>query len=195
MFEEGVSIERIDTLLTQFGLPMGPFVLADEVGIDVATKVSKILEEGYGPRMKMPAVFGKVVEKELFGKKTGKGFYIHKKPRVINRQVVKMQKEERSRGSELTDQQVVDRAILVMVNEAARCLEEGVIETPHYLDLAIIYGTGFPPFRGGLLRYADQRGVDRVADTLDELSKRHGERVVPCDLLVRMREEGKQFYQ
>ena len=94
----------------------------------------------------------------------------------------------------LEDSTILDRAILIMVNEAARCLEEGVVDNAQYLDMAMVMGTGFPAFRGGLLRYADAEGLKNIVSRLTTLEKQYGERFSPAGLLVDMSENGKKFY-
>jgi len=193
MLEEGMEIERIDKAITHFGMPMGPFTLADEVGNDVGYKVAKILEEAYGDRMKVPETFQKIVDEGLFGKKIGRGFYIHKgKEKTLNPEIAEIFRNEKK--SHLSSEEMVDRFVFVMLNEASRCLEEKIIENPAYLDMAMITGTGFPPFRGGLLRYADSRGISAVVQRMNEFSERFGERFKPCALLEEMAAGGKTFY-
>ncbi len=182
MFEEGVQPQRIDRLLEEFGMPMGPLALVDEVGLDVGYKVAKVLEDAYGERMRVPEALGAVAETGGFlGRKSGAGFYRYRKGRKKpNRRVERLARDARREDGitarELTDDQIVDRAILIMVNEAARCLEEGIIAEPEALDMAMVMGTGFAPFRGGLLRYADERGVVLIRDRLGELATEFGER-------------------
>ncbi|MEE9129877.1 MAG: 3-hydroxyacyl-CoA dehydrogenase family protein, partial [Phycisphaerales bacterium] len=194
------DIQRIDRLLEQFGMPMGPLTLVDEVGLDVGYKVAKVLEDAYGERMRVPCALGAVVESgELTGKKSGAGFYLynngHKKP---NPQVKDVTAEARQQdhisAQDLTDDQIVDRAILIMVNEAARCLEEGVVADPEVLDFAMVMGTGFAPFRGGLLHYADQRGVGEIKLRLEELAISFGDRFAPAPLLEKIARDGGCFY-
>ena len=201
MFEEGIEPERIDRALEAFGMPMGPLTLADEVGLDVGYKVAKELEAAYGERMHVPCAFGAVVESggEL-GKKTGSGFYRyrngHRKP---NPRIVRFAREARKRDGiparALTDEEIVDRAILIMVNEAARCLEEGVVGDPEAVDMAMVMGTGFAPFRGGLLRYADARGIGVVKERLEELASAFGDRFATAPLIERIAGNGGRFYQ
>ena len=146
MLEEGIDMDRIDRAIKHFGMPMGPFVLADEVGIDVAYKVAKILEEAYGDRMTAPKFIAEMVDKQLWGKKVGKGFYIHEgKRREVNESVKSILGSSKNSSEILDSQTMVDRFVYVMLNEACRCLEEKVIENPAYLDMAMITGTGFPP--------------------------------------------------
>ena len=201
MFEEGVDIQRIDRLLEQFGMPMGPLSLVDEVGLDVGYKVAKVLEDAYGKRMQVPCALGDVVDLgELTGKKNGSGFYLynngHKKPNPkVTSVIAEARKKDHISAQDLTDDQIIDRAILIMVNEAARCLEEGVVDDPEALDFAMIMGTGFAPFRGGLLHYADQRGVGEIKQRLEELAVSFGDRFAPAPLIEKIASNGGYFYE
>jgi len=192
MFEEGADYEEIDALVLDFGMPMGPFVLADEVGLDVGYKVAKVLEDAYGERMAVSSILDRVYQQmQLLGKKSGKGFYIHRgKKREVNSEVVALVFSKRS----FDEQEIIDRATLIMINEAAMCLEEGIVENAQYLDMAMVMGTGFPPFRGGLLRYADSIGITNIVMTLEALSKNHGIRFEPAKLLREMAKQNKTFY-
>ena len=196
LLQEGVDQEKIDRCSREFGMPMGPFVLADEVGVDVASKVSGHLEESYGQRMAMPKIFETMVGHKFFGKKTGAGFYLHngsKKPKPNSKVRGMLPKQKKAEG-EMSDEEIQDRLILIMVNEAAKCLEEEVSRDPAFIDMAMIMGTGFPPFRGGLLRYADNEGIDNVVNRLEGLAKENGERFMPAGLLQTMKENGRKFY-
>ena len=192
MFEEGADFERIDELILDFGMPMGPFVLADEVGLDVGYKVAKVLEDAYAERMQVSSILERVYHQmQLLGKKSGKGFYIHSgKKRVANDAVKALVFSKRL----FDEQEIIDRAILIMVNEAALCLQEGIVDNAQYLDMAMIMGTGFPPYRGGLLRYADSLGIDSVVIALQSLAKHHGLRFEPAQLLLDMAKDAKTFY-
>ena len=191
MFEEGENIEHIDEVLTKFGMPMGPFRLADEVGVDIGEKVSNILFEAYKERMTPAALLSKMIDKQWLGKKTGIGFYVHKgRRRVVNEKMQNFQEK----SIVLKDSLILDRAILIMVNEAVRCLEEKVVANARYLDMAMVMGTGFPAFRGGLLRYADDIGLKSIVEKLSKLETQYGERFTPANLLVKMSENGEKFY-
>jgi len=191
MLEEGIDLERIDKLIYKFGMPMGPFTLADEVGIDVCYKVAKILHNAYGDRVVVSDLLRVIYEdKKLLGKKAGKGFFIHGgKEKVVNPQLPLP-----TAVSGVNDQTIIDRCILLMVNEAAMALEEGMIERAEYLDMAMIMGTGFPAFRGGLLRYSDSLGAEEVVSRLKELEKVHGKRFKPAKLLTDMAAKKRSFY-
>lgn len=193
--EDGAKIPDIDQQLICFGMPLGPLALADEVGLDVGYKVAKILEAGYGDRMKVARSFHRVYENEtLRGKKTGVGFYKHQKEKVVNDKMYQYLSMSSDKTVSLTGREIEDRCIFMMINEAARCLDEKIVETPGYLDMAMIMGTGFPPFRGGLCKYADQLGIDKLVNRLQELTMLYGSRFEPADLLVKMKNENKLFY-
>lgn len=192
LFEEGMRIDDIDGLMVRFGMPMGPFTLSDEVGLDVGVKVLHILESGLGSRYKPVEIFNKIYDKKLLGKKSGKGFYVHGAKRVLNREVQDMIERE---GGIFKRDDALNRMLLIMINEAARCLEEGIIESPDVVDIGMIMGTGFPPFHGGLLRYADNQGIDNIVDILDELEEDFKDgRFKPCEYILRLKREGKKFY-
>lgn len=193
LFEEGEDFEKIDNLLLEFGMPMGPFRLVDEVGLDVGYKVAKVLQEGYGDRMRTAAIFDRIYkELALLGKKKGAGFYTYvKNVAKVNEKVTALVTDKHT----FSDAEIIDRTILVMVNEASRALEEGVVKNARYLDMAMVMGTGFPPFRGGLLAYADERGIKSIVARLKDLANAYGERFVPSKLLVEMAKNETKFYK
>lgn len=193
MFEEGVDAERIDGALERFGMPMGPLTLADEVGLDVGVKVARVLEASYGERMHVPSGLGRVADEGLKGKKGGGGFYVYagnkrKGPNAAARKIALNGHGDARK--ELTDEEIVDRAVLSMVNEAARCLEEGVAQRAEDVDVAMVMGTGFAPFRGGLIRYADERGAAPIVERLNDLESRYGMRFHPARLLTKAASNG-----
>jgi 3-hydroxyacyl-CoA dehydrogenase/enoyl-CoA hydratase/3-hydroxybutyryl-CoA epimerase len=179
---------------------MGPFVLADEVGLDIGYHVAAILEQAYGERMQVAGVFTHICkEKNLLGKKSGVGFYTHKgKEKTYNDNLDNILLTYRFANhitpKPFTAETIVDRCILTMVNEAAKCLEESVVKNPAYLDMAMIMGTGFPAFKGGLLKYADNLGIQVVCDKLNELADLYGERFRPAQLLVDKAQADENFY-
>ncbi len=199
LLQEGAEVKRVDQVMERFGMPMGPFVLADVVGIDVGVKVSHSLFEAYGERMRVADVLDEIYNnhKELLGKKSGKGFYIHpenQENREIEAILATVRKAKNLHSIYLHDAEILDRCILTMVNEAAKCLEENVVKNARYLDMAMIMGAGFPAFRGGVLRYADSRGIAEIVKRLEELNKKHGVRFEISKLLVEMAKDGKKFY-
>ncbi|CDZ81771.1 Fatty acid oxidation complex subunit alpha [Candidatus Rubidus massiliensis] len=194
LLQEGIDKQRIERLLLNFGLPMSPFHLADEVGNDVTYKVGKELHEAYGDRCVIPKILELLNQDKLYGKKVGKGFYIYNgKESRPNPEVDTLLEKARTPGDPLSDQDIIDRVIFLMVNEASQCLDEGVVNSPSDLDMGLIMGTGFPPFRGGLLHYADKRGIGEVVRQLRKFEK-YGSRYKPSEYLLRLEREGRGFY-
>lgn len=200
MLQEGIDLQRIDKLLENFGMPMGPFLLADEVGIDICFKVSRIIAESLNIELTSIEILRVIYEeRHLTGKKGKKGFYLHNgKKKTFNKDIndwIKSVQEKLAiKKRTLSDKEIIDRAILTMVNAAAQCLFHKVIDRPEYLDMAMILGIGFPPFRGGLLCYADELGIGKVVETLRDLEKVYGKRFEPSPLLIKMAESGLNFY-
>jgi 3-hydroxyacyl-CoA dehydrogenase/enoyl-CoA hydratase/3-hydroxybutyryl-CoA epimerase len=164
---EGVPLAEIDKAAVRFGMPMGPIELVDSVGLDIAQHVAGILTTASGREVPENAL-DKMVEDGLLGRKTGQGYY-----RWENGKAVK----PAANGSVPDD--IEDRLILAMVNEAVACLSEGVVADGDFLDAGVIFGTGFAPFRGGPINYARERGFDTVVAALKSLAERHGERFAP----------------
>ncbi len=193
LFEEGIDVARLDKVATDFGMPMGPMELADEVGIDVGYHVAEILADAYGERMKVAEILKSVYDAGILGRKSGKGFYIHKgKKKTLNGSVLKMRRES-SFG--LSDDEVRKRLVYIMINEASRILEEGVVDSARTIDVGMIYGTGFPPFRGGLMKYADSVGAKDIVATLKDFQGRfNSHRFEPSQLLLDLAESGGTFY-
>jgi 3-hydroxyacyl-CoA dehydrogenase/enoyl-CoA hydratase/3-hydroxybutyryl-CoA epimerase len=184
LLDEGYRIEDLDRAMVDWGMPVGPMALTDEVGIDVATKVAHILRDAFGDRLPLPEWFDRVPKSGRLGTKNGKGFYRYEgrerkdpDPTVYTLLGVNLKVENPDPGA------IADRMVLPMVNEAARCLEEGVVRSAADLDLALIFGTGFPPFRGGLCRWADQGGLARAIAILERLQSSVGDRFHPSDAL------------
>ncbi len=197
MAGEGIDYLRIDRLVAAFGMPMGPFTLFDEIGIDVAIEVSRVLERAYSDRMKAAPVFNGFAERsDLLGKKSSKGFYLYengKKGRP-NSEIPALLKSDGTPASRrMQDEDVVHRPILALLNEAARALEEGVVGSARELDLALVFGIGFPPFRGGILRYADHLGLANVKSTLERYAASYGERFAPAPLIERLAAGGESI--
>ncbi|MBA3815331.1 MAG: enoyl-CoA hydratase/isomerase family protein [Parachlamydiaceae bacterium] len=196
MFQEGTDFKKLETMMLDFGMPMSPFVLADEVGNDVGYKVSKIFHEAYGDRMVVPKLIELMNEHKLYGKKSGKGFYLYEGEvrKERNPEVNNLKQSLNIKESPTPDTDLSDRVMFSMINEAAQCLDEKIIENPAYLDMALIMGIGFPPFRGGLLRYADQVGIDKVVERLKHFENVYGSRFAPCNKLIEMQREKKNFF-
>jgi 3-hydroxyacyl-CoA dehydrogenase / enoyl-CoA hydratase / 3-hydroxybutyryl-CoA epimerase len=195
---QGFKVDDIDKIATDFGMPLGPLALADEVGLDVGYKVLNILYEGYGERMAIPHTFRTIVEEDqILGKKSGLGFYRYSGDTAsVNLELYKQHSiVVKQRISDQDQTEILDRLILIMVNEAARCIQESIVESAEVLDLAMIMGTGFPPFRGGLLRYADERGVADIVLRLNQLAQSVDQRFKPSDYLVKLSQDNGTFYR
>jgi len=195
LLEEGNSIESLDKAMVDFGMPMGPMALLDEVGIDVASKVAKILGDAFGERLQASTVVQKLYEDGRHGKKNGKGLYVYEggKRKGPDPAVYKVLGVRSPQAA--VAKPVVERMVLAMVNEASLILDEKIVASAGELDLAMIMGTGFPPFRGGLLRYADALGLPYILARLDELSSSVGSRFTPNTPLKRIAEKDGKFYQ
>jgi 3-hydroxyacyl-CoA dehydrogenase/enoyl-CoA hydratase/3-hydroxybutyryl-CoA epimerase len=241
LLESGVAIDQIDQALVQFGFPVGPFALLDEVGIDVGSKVAPILHEAFGERMKPAKAAQLLVREGRLGKKSKRGFYIYdakdntlaklrnagvlEKIRAAGKlenikklgsletykelknknkpQVKKTQKQVDvsvykllgvTPDAAMDDSEISERCVLLMLNEAARCLAEDVIRSPRDGDIGAIFGIGFPPFLGGPFRYMDSLGIAEIVDKLQDYQQRLGERFAPAGILLEMAEQNKTFY-
>ncbi len=183
---DGASISQIDRVFEKFGMPMGPLALADNVGLDVGIKVLCVLEEAYSDRMYVSDFAKNVLyDKTLLGKKSKKGFYDYtNKKKVPNSQILEKVNSFRTSKADISDQDILNRCVFVMINEATRCLDENIVENAAVLDLAMIMGTGFPPFTGGLCNYADYIGLDNIVDELDVLNRLYGKRFEPSNYLL-----------
>ncbi|MCC6137849.1 MAG: enoyl-CoA hydratase/isomerase family protein [Bdellovibrionaceae bacterium] len=196
--QEGMDIEKVDDVFVkQFGMPMGPFHLMDEVGIDVCVKVSKIFKKTIGERLQLPDTLMKLEDSDRMGKKNFKGFYKWssdgKKQEVDSS--IYSELGLSSPTNPLSDDELIGRAMYNMVNEAALVLiEERIVETAEEVDLGMIMGTGFPPFRGGLLRFADSVGSEKIVDSLELYSKKYGHRFKPSHPLRNMAKTQRKFY-
>jgi 3-hydroxyacyl-CoA dehydrogenase/enoyl-CoA hydratase/3-hydroxybutyryl-CoA epimerase len=190
----GEPIEHIDKSLVKFGFPVGPVKLLDEVGIDVGTKIIPFLVEQFGERFTAPSAFEKVLADGRKGKKNGKGFYRYdgKKPgKEVDQSIYQLL--GLSPASKLSSKVIAERSVLMMLNEAARCLHEGVIRNPRDGDIGAIFGIGFPPFLGGPFKYMDTLGIKYVVERLNQLSESDG-KFKPADILVNMHKENITFY-
>ncbi|MGD9487433.1 MAG: 3-hydroxyacyl-CoA dehydrogenase NAD-binding domain-containing protein [Calditrichaceae bacterium] len=194
LLEEGYGIEHIDRVMKKFGMPMGPIELFDEVGIDVAYKVAKILQKDMGDRMAESDLLEKMLGAKRLGKKNGIGFYRYKgKAKEFDPAIQDFITVKNKTG--LSDDLIIKRMVYPMINEAARCLREGIASRPKDVDMGMIFGTGFAPFRGGLLKYADSEGLDNVVKSLEEFEKQFGIRFKPSEYLLELKDSGNKFYK
>ena len=191
---EGASVEDIDAALTSFGMPVGPITLLDEVGIDVGSKVGKILHHAFGDRMAPPAAFEKLVEDGRLGRKSRKGFYTYGgKKKEVDVTVYDLLPGGRQRKRVGRDE-IAERVTLQMVNEAIRCLGEGILRSARDGDIGAIFGLGFPAFLGGPFRYADAVGPKTLLERLERWHDKFGDRFEPAPLLVELVRDGRLFY-
>jgi 3-hydroxyacyl-CoA dehydrogenase len=183
--EGAAEPKQIDEAMVQFGFPMGPFTLVDNLGFDVCREVVNVLLDAFGPRMEPAGMWAKMAELKRLGAKSGAGFYLYgdragqPDPELEN--VLNDLRAQHKGPKEFS----VHRLVLPLINEAVRCLEERVC-TAADVDLGVIAGLGFPQSKGGILHYADEIGVDKVLAELEQLTKAHGERFWPSPLLKRM---------
>ncbi|MEO8563606.1 MAG: fatty acid oxidation complex subunit alpha FadJ [bacterium] len=197
LLDEGASIEAIDSALTSFGFPVGPITLLDEVGIDVGGKVGQVLAEAFGGRMTPSESLRRVVESGRVGRKGKKGFYQYDEtgkkgevdPSVYEVLPGGAERRETDAG------EIQSRCVLAMVNEAALCLDEGVLRSARDGDVGAVFGIGFPPFRGGPFRYVDATGAARVVDQLEQLNERFPGRFEPAGVLVEHARTSARFYR
>ena len=192
---EGASVEDLDGALTGFGFPVGPITLLDEVGIDVGAKVAKILHGAFGERMAVPEAMVKVVEAGRLGRKNRKGFYtyVEGKEKAVDVTVYDLLPGGRRRKKVGRDE-IVERCVLQMLNEAALTLGEGILRSPRDGDVGAVFGLGFPPFRGGPFRWADGQGTTTVLEKMRALEGRLGPRFRPAPLLAERGEASRPFY-
>ncbi len=193
LLAEGAGVRAVDRALTEFGMPMGPCRLLDEVGLDVALHVSGVMEEAFGERMKASDVVDRLRDDGRVGKKGGKGFYLYEDGREKKVDPDLKDLLPRPRKAPPAAADVRRRCLYLMVNEAAHALEDGIVDDPDLVDLAMVMGTGFPPFRGGILRWADVEGLDRIVEGLRGFREEIGERFRPADPLVERARAGETF--
>ncbi len=193
---DGMDIVKVDKIFThKFGMPMGPFHLIDEIGIDVCLKVLKIFNKALGERAALPPVYEKLLNSKRLGKKGGRGFYIYQgKSKTVDPEIYKELGLSEPK-SDHDEKEIIERGIFRMINEAALVLlDEKIVDSPNEVDLGMIMGAGFPPFRGGLLKYADSLGTSVICDELEILASKFGTRFKPTLPLQAMAKTQKKFY-
>ncbi|GLX81256.1 fatty acid oxidation complex subunit alpha FadJ [Thalassotalea eurytherma] len=191
----GEPVEKLDKALVKFGFPVGPMQLLDEVGIDVGSKIGPILQAELGERFAPPAAFDKLIADGRLGKKAKKGFYQYgtgKKGKQVDESIYGLLGVQPQ--GKLNELDIAKRCVYMMLNEAARCLDESIVRNARDGDIGAIFGIGFPPFLGGPYRYIDSVGASNVVNQLNQWAKEHGERFKPCDALVKMADEGRTYY-
>lgn len=208
LLDQGAAIDAIDNAMLDFGFPVGPITLVDEVGLDVASKAGKIMYESFGDRFAPPASMQAVVGAGRYGRKAKKGFYLYdeegKKGEVDQsvysllapgaRETSSTSGNQSETRSQISAAEIQQRTVLPMLNEAARCLAENVIRSPRDGDVGAVFGFGFPPFRGGPFRYMDTIGIAELVKRLEDLNDRFPGRFEPAEVLVSMARRGERFY-
>ncbi|MEO6211644.1 MAG: fatty acid oxidation complex subunit alpha FadJ [Gemmatimonadaceae bacterium] len=195
LLDEGVAVDAIDKALVEFGFPVGPITLIDEVGLDIAGKSSAVMIGAFGDRMIPAQSLAKVIEAGRTGRKGGKGFYRYEggKKKGVDETVYPLFSSTGQRML-IGARDIVERCVFAMLNEAARCLEEGIIASPRDGDIGAVFGIGFPPFRGGPFRYLDTLGIPTVIRALEVLDGRFSPRFRPARILREMAASGAHFY-
>jgi 3-hydroxyacyl-CoA dehydrogenase/enoyl-CoA hydratase/3-hydroxybutyryl-CoA epimerase len=191
----GEPIAHIDKSLVKFGFPVGPVKLLDEVGIDVGTKIGPILQAQFGDRFASNPGFDKILADDRKGKKNQRGFYDYsgKKPgKEVDSSIYTLLGI--TPASKMSHEQIAERCVLLMLNEAAMCLDEGVVRNARDGDIGAIFGIGFPPFLGGPFRYMHTLGIAHVVARLEHYQGLLGDKFTPADSLKKMAEEGRSFY-
>ena len=196
LLDEGAPIEAVDRALLDFGFPVGPITLLDEVGIDVGGKIAGVLAEAFGERLAPSESMQRVIAAGRTGRKGGKGFYAYGKDGKkggVDQSVYEFLPTGTARA-DIIPEEIQDRTVLAMVNEAVRCLEEGVLRSPRDGDVGAVFGLGFPPFRGGPFRYVDGESCEMIVRRLEQLNTRFAPRYEPAGLLLEMAERRRRFY-
>lgn len=193
LLEEGAAVAAIDDAVSDFGMPMGPCRLLDEVGLDVARHVSDQMVDAFGERLEPSSVVGRLVDDGRLGKKGGLGFYVYDdgEEKGPDPHLGEMLPDPESPPPDAAE--IRRRCLYLMVNEAAHALEDRVASGPGDVDLGMVMGTGFPPYRGGVLRWADSEGLDTIVEHLESFRERHGPRFRPAPLLASLADEGRTF--
>ena len=196
---DGVPGAAVESAMLDFGMPMGPATLSDLTGIDIGYHVNKTFEKRLGERYKVHPLTEMIYQTGCYGRKTGAGYFDYSGDQPVpNPKVVAVvQKYHKDNGvspKELSKAEIIDAMLALGINEAALMMEEGICDRPQDMDLAMIYGTGFPPYRGGILRYADKWGLKNVYEKLTALEAQYGIRFKPADMIKEMAAEQQTFY-
>jgi 3-hydroxyacyl-CoA dehydrogenase/enoyl-CoA hydratase/3-hydroxybutyryl-CoA epimerase len=189
---QGARIEEVDAALKGWGWPVGALTLLDEVGLDVAYHAGQVMLAHLGDRLDPPPAFQKMIDDGRLGRKAGRGFYRYegkeKHPDPAVYELLGWQPAAVPAG------EIAERCWLKMLDEVARTMEEGIVRDPDTVDIGVVFGFGFPPFRGGILHEADRMGLDTVVARLDGYAAQHGKRFEPARLLREMAERGERFH-
>jgi 3-hydroxyacyl-CoA dehydrogenase/enoyl-CoA hydratase/3-hydroxybutyryl-CoA epimerase len=212
LFESGVDAEKIDDAIVKWGMPMGPLRLIDEIGVDVAVDIGNTLEKAYGRRNHVSTVLLWLRDQQMLGRKTSAGFYKYEdKMQKSNEALSEWRRglHGEPEGAEgpnipldwhrgprlrLNEEELAHRLVFLMINEATRCLEEKVVESPEDADYGMILGTGFAPFRGGPLRFAEHFGLKKIVEEMERMAQGE-EKFLPAEILKKHARDGTKFYE
>jgi 3-hydroxyacyl-CoA dehydrogenase/enoyl-CoA hydratase/3-hydroxybutyryl-CoA epimerase len=213
LFESGVDAEQIDRALVEWGMPMGPLRLIDEIGVDITIDIGNTLEKAYGQRDHVAPVLLWLRDQQMLGRKTGAGFYKYEgRSQTPNDSLLQWRRGSAVAGGAdpgsgqgdtaaqpasrppATTEELIHRLMFLMVNEAGRCVEEGVVDSPEDADYGMILGTGFAPFRGGPLRFAEHFGLKEIVEELERLARTE-KKFTPCEILKKHARDGTKFYE
>ncbi len=195
LLAEGGAVEDIDKALTDFGFPVGPLTLLDEVGVDVAAKVAVIMSEAFGSRMTAPVTMKALLDDGRKGRKAKRGFYTYDgKKKQVDESVYEIMPHGKD-TKRIDRYEMAERCVLQMVNEATRCLGEGIVRNPKDGDIGAIFGLGFPPFLGGPFRYAQAMGIGKLLERMEHYEERFGKRFEPAPHLVDTVKSQLKFYR
>lgn len=193
LLAEGVPIEDIDAAMVQWGFPVGPVTLSDEVGIDVGAKVGKIMHDAFGDRLQPPQGFDKLLASGRKGRKSQRGFYLYEDGEKGGVDESVYADLGVTPGTSMDSGTIQDRLVMHFLNEAARCLEDGILRSARDGDIGAIFGLGFPPYTGGPFMHIDSLGAKNVVSTLERLAAEHGPRYAPAPILVQHAADGEKF--
>jgi 3-hydroxyacyl-CoA dehydrogenase/enoyl-CoA hydratase/3-hydroxybutyryl-CoA epimerase len=193
LFANGADVQAIDDPLLHWGMPMGPLRLIDEIGVDITVDIANTLEKAFGLRDRAPKILREMRSAKLLGRKSGAGFYKYEGKQQLPNESIEQWRRAVAPATVDDRDDLANRLMFLMVNESARCLEEKVVASPEDADYGMILGTGFPPWRGGPLRFAQNLGIKRLVAEMERLA-RTNEKYVPCGLLQEHAQKGTKFY-
>ncbi len=201
LLKDGVDFQRIDKVMEKFGWPMGPAYLLDVVGIDTGHHAAQVMAEGFPDRMKQDkeSAIDVMYKAKRFGQKTGQGFYRYemdkrgKPKKLVDETAYDILKPVQDEAIEITDEQIIERMMIPLCLETVRCVEDGIVESAAEADMGLVYGIGFPPFRGGALHYIDKLGMKNFT-ALCQGYESLGAAYKPTDKLLAMADAGENFY-
>jgi 3-hydroxyacyl-CoA dehydrogenase/enoyl-CoA hydratase/3-hydroxybutyryl-CoA epimerase len=193
LLEEGASVEAIDMAMESWGFPVGPLLLTDEVGIDVGTHVAIILHDAFGDRMKGPDMMAGLIEDDRKGRKNGRGFYKYTDGERSGVDPTVYHALGLGERVPVSKKDVTERMFLAFINEAALCLQEGILRSARDGDIGAVFGLGYPPFKGGPFWTIDQMGAEVVVTKLEKLEARFGGRFAPAQIIKDHAEAGTGF--